>query len=88
MHDKFKKKMFKTRERENVYIIKKIVKDLDKFILFLIMRHDFTNLINIDITFLNVNKVVKFTFINLINVNNDLKNVANELLIINEINRN
>ena len=37
MHDKFEKKMLKTREREDVYIIKKIVKDLNKFILFLIL---------------------------------------------------
>ena len=70
MHDKFEKKMLKTRKRESVYIIKKIVKDLDEFILFLIMRRDFTSLININIIFLSVNKVVKFTFTDLININN------------------
>ena len=73
---------------DNVHRIKKIAKDLDEFILFLIMRHDFTSLMNINTAFLSVNKVVKFTFIDLINVNNDLKNVTNELLTVNEINRN
>ena len=87
MHNKFEKKMLKTRERKDVYIIKKIAKDLDEFILFLIMRRDFTSLININIAFLSVNKVVKFTFTDLININNDLKNVTNELLTINKVNR-
>ena len=87
MHNKFKKKMLKTREREDVYIIEKIVKDLDDFILFLVMRRDFTSLININTAFLSVNKVVKFTLTDLINVNNNLKNVTNESLTVNEINR-
>ena len=80
--------MFKTRKREDVYIIKKIVKDLNEFILFLIIRRDFTSLININIILLSVNEVVKFILINLMNVNNNLKNVTNESLTVNKINRN
>ena len=87
MHNKFEKKMLKTRERENVYIIKKIVKDLNDFILFLIMRYNFTSLMNIDTAFLSVNEVVKFTLTDLMNVNNDLKNVTNKSLTANEVNR-
>ena len=88
MYDKFKKKMLKTRERENVYIIKKIVKDLNDFILFLVMRYNFTSLMNIDIAFLSVKEIVKFIFTDLINVNNNLKNVTNKSLTANKINRN
>ena len=46
MHNKFKRKMFKARKRKTVYIIKKIVKDLDKFVLFLVTHYDFVSLIN------------------------------------------
>ena len=88
MHDKFEKEMLKTRKREDVYIIKKIVKNLNEFILFLIMRYNFISLININIAFLSVNKIVKFIFTDLININNDLKNVANKSLTVNKINRN
>ena len=51
MHNKFKREMFKTRERENVYIVEKIVKNLDKFVLFLAMRYNFASLINNNIVF-------------------------------------
>ena len=54
MHDKFKKKMFKTREREDLYIIKKIVKNFNEFILILLMYYNFVNLMNINIIFLNM----------------------------------
>ena len=43
MHDKRERKMLKTRERENVYIVKKIVKSLNKFVLFSAMYYDFTD---------------------------------------------
>ena len=43
MHDKRERKMLKTREREDVYIVKKIVKNLNEFVLFLTMYYNFTN---------------------------------------------
>ena len=70
--------MLEACERENVYIIEKIIKDLDKFVLFLTVRHDFASLINIDIIFLNVNNVFKFTLINLKNVDINSTNIANK----------
>ena len=38
--------MLKTREYKDVYIIVKIVKDFNEFILFFVIRRDFINLIN------------------------------------------
>ena len=73
------KKMFKARNRNNVYVIKKIVKNLNKFVLFLAMRYNFASSINIDINFLNRNNIVKFALINSINVNTDLVNVNSSL---------
>ena len=46
--------MFKTRERENVYIIKKIIKNFNEFTLFALIYYNFINLININIIFLNM----------------------------------
>ena len=80
--------MLKARERENVYIIKKIVKNLDEFVLFLTIRYDFASLININIVFLSVNNIFKSIFINLINFNVNLTNVANKLTVVNKINYN
>ena len=54
MHNKFKKKILKTRERKNVYIIKKIIKNFNEFILILLTHYNFINLININIIFLNI----------------------------------
>ncbi len=34
MHDKFKTKMLKIYKRKNVYIMKKIIKDFNEFVLF------------------------------------------------------
>ena len=85
--------MLKIRKYKNIYIIKRIVKDLNKFVLFLAMRYNFASSININITFLNINNVVKFTFIdsinintNSVNVNSSLTNVVNKLTAVNEIN--
>ena len=87
--------MFKTRARENVYIIEKIVKNLNEFVLFSAMYYNFASLININIVFLSVNNIVKFTFTNLtnvnidsININSDLINVVNKLATIDKINYN
>ena len=88
MHNKFKRKMLKARERKDVYIIEKIVKNLDEFVLFSAIRHDFASSINTDTVFSNVNNVFKSIFTNSINVNTDLKNVANKLIVINKINYN
>ncbi len=74
MHDKFEKKMLKAHEREGVYIVEKIAKDLNEFVLFSVMRYNFTSLMNINMTFLSVN------------INNSLINVANESAIVNEVN--
>ena len=86
MYNKFKREMLKARKRKNVYIIKKIIKNLDEFVLFLTMRYNFTSLINTDMVFLSVNNVFKFIFTNSINVNIDLINVANKLTVVKEIN--
>ena len=43
MHDKRERKMLKTREHENVYIVKKIVKNFNEFVLLSTMYYDFTN---------------------------------------------
>ena len=43
MHDKRERKMFKTREREDVYIVKKIVKSFNEFVLLLTMYYNFTD---------------------------------------------
>ena len=93
MYNKFDRKMFKACKYKNVYIIKKIVKDFNKLVIFLTIRYNFTSLININITFLNMNNIVKFVFINLINVNTNLVNVnssliniVNKLTIVNKIN--
>ena len=51
IHNKFKKEMFKTQEREEIYIIKKIVKDLNEFILFSAMYYNSACLININTAF-------------------------------------
>ena len=90
MHDKFEKKMLETRERENVYIIEKIVKNFKNFILILLMHHDFANSMNIDTIFLNMynfetetNEIVTLTFTNLMNININLMNVINELISVN-----
>ena len=80
MYNKFKRKMFKTREREDVYIIKKIVKDLNKFVLFLAMRYNFASLININTVFLSINNILEFIFIDLINININLINVNIDLI--------
>ena len=95
MYNKFKKEMLETRKRKNVYIIEKIVKDLNKFVLFLAMRYNFTSLININIIFSSVNNVFKSALtnlinvsINLINVNIDSINVANKLTDVDKINYN
>ena len=85
MHNKFKRKILEARKRKNVYIIKKIVENLDEFVLFSAMRHDFASLINTDIVFLSVNNVFKSIFINLINVDIDLTNVANKSAVVNKI---
>ena len=82
------KKMLKTRKRKNVYIIKKIVKDLNKFVLFLAMYYNFANSINTDIVFSSVNNIFKSTFIDLINIKTDSTNIANKLTIVNKINNN
>ena len=57
------------------------------------MRYDFASLININIIFLSINNIFKFTFINLINinidlinVNIDLTNIASKLTVIHKIN--
>ncbi len=76
MHDRFKRKMLKVYKREKVYIIEKIVKDLDEFVLFLVIYYNFISLMNINTTFLSMN------------INNSLINIANELIIINEVNYN
>ena len=82
--------MFKTRERENVYIIKKIVKNFNKFILILLMYYDFANLMNIDTIFLNmynfkteINEIITLIFTNLMNINTNLINVINDLIFVN-----
>ena len=80
--------MFKVHKREDDYIIEKIVKNLDEFILFLIMYYNFVSLININTVFLSINNVFKFTFTVLINVNTDLSNVVNKSAIVNKINYN
>ncbi len=74
MHDKFERKMLKAHEREDVYIVEKIAKGLNEFALFLVMHHNFISLMNINTAFLNVN------------ISNSLMNVANELVIVNEVN--
>ncbi len=76
MHDKFEREMLKAHERGGVYIVEKIVKDLNEFALFSVMHYNFTSLMNINTTFLSVN------------INNSLMNVANESVIMNEINYN
>ena len=86
MHNKFKRKMFKARERKNGYISKKIVKYLNEFVLFLIIRCNFASLININMVFLSVNNVFEFAFTNLINFNTDLINVANKSIVVDKIN--
>ena len=86
MHNKFEKEMLKTHERENVYIIKKIVKNFNEFVLFSAMRYDFASLINTDIVFSSVNNVFKSVFADLINVNTDSTNVTNKLIVVNKIN--
>ena len=86
MHNKFKRKMFKTRKSKDVYIIKKIFKNLNKFVLFLTMRYDFANLINVNTVFLSVNNIVKFKFTSLINDNSNLINNDNKLKTIDDIN--
>ena len=88
IHNKFKREILKARERENVYIIKKIVKNFDEFVLFSAIRYNFASSINIKTVFLSVNNVFKFTFTNLINVNINLINVTNKLIIVNEIDYN
>ena len=95
MYDKFKKKMFKTRKREDIYIIEKIVKNFNEFILSLLMYYDFASLININIIHFNMYnfetetvEIVTFVFINLINVNTNLMNVINDLNFVNLINYN
>ena len=85
MHNKFKKEMLEARKYKNVYIVKKIVKNLNKFVLFLAIRHNFASLININIIFLNINNVFKFAFIDLINVNIDSTNVTNKLAVVNKL---
>ena len=82
--------MFKTRKRENVYIIKKIVKNFNEFILILLMYYNFASLMNIDTIFLNMynfktetNEIITLTFLNLINININLMNVINELIFVN-----
>ena len=86
MHNKFEKEILEARERKNVYIIKKIVKDLDEFVLFLAMRYDFASSININIIFSSVNNVFKSAFTDLINININLTNVANKLTVVDKIN--
>ena len=90
MHDKFKKKMFKTRKHENVYIIEKIVKNLNNFILILLMHYNFASSMNINTIFLNMhnfktetNEIVTLIFTNLMNININLINVINESIFIN-----
>ena len=90
MHDKFKKKMFETRERENVYIIEKIIKNFNEFVLILLIHYNFASSVNINIIFLNMynfkiktNEIVTLIFINLMNVNTDLMNVINKLISVN-----
>ena len=80
--------MFKAHERKDVYIIEKIVKDLDKFVLFSAIRYNFTSSINTNTVFLNMNDVFKSAFTNLINVDTNLTNVANKSIVINKINYN
>ena len=80
--------MFKARERKNVYIVEKIVKDFDEFVLFSAICYNFASSMNIDTVFLSVNNVFEFTFTNSINVNTDLTNVANKSVIVNEIDYN
>ena len=48
MHNKFNKKMLETRERENVYIIEKMIKNLNEFVLFVAMHYSSANLINVN----------------------------------------
>ncbi len=74
MHDKFGREMLKAHEREDVYIVEKIAKDLNEFALFSVMHYNFTSLMNINTTFLSVN------------IDNSSMNVANESVIVNEIN--
>ena len=45
--------MLKTQEYKEIYIIKKIVKDLNKFVLFSAMYYNSACLININTAFLN-----------------------------------
>ena len=93
MYDKFKKKTFKTRERKNVYIIKKIVQNFNKFILISLVYYNSANLMNINTIFLNMhnfktetNEIVTLTFINLINININLMNININLMnVINEL---
>ena len=54
MYNKFKKKIFKIYKRENVYIIKKIIKNFNEFSLFTLIYYNFTDLMNINIIFLNM----------------------------------
>ena len=82
--------MFKTREREDVYIVEKIVKDFNKIILISLMHHDFASSMNINTIFLNMynfeteaNEIVTSVFTNLMNVNINLMNVINESISVN-----
>ena len=78
--------MLKARERKDVYIVEKIIKYFNEFVLFLTMRYNFASSINTDIVFLSVNNIFKFAFTDSINVNTDLTNIANELTVVDEIN--
>ena len=88
MYNKFERKISEARKRKNVYIIKKIVKDFNEFVLFLAMRHNFASLINTNTVFSSVNNVFKSVLTNSINVNTDSTNVANKLVVVNKINYN
>ena len=53
MHDNFKREILKTQERKEVYIIEKIVKDLNEFALFLAIHYNSACLININTALLS-----------------------------------
>ena len=54
IHNKFEKEMLKIQERKEIYIVKKIIKDLNEFALFLAMYYNSACSIIIDITFLSM----------------------------------
>ena len=78
IHNKFKKKMLKTQERREVYIVEKIVKDLDEFVLFSAIYHDSACSININTAFSSMQND-QIDVVDSMNVNVNLINVSADL---------